>query len=167
VLLRGTASTVALEREKTHMIDFDDAAGLPGKTLAGSDGEMLGTIDAVYADGPGGALTFATVHGGAFGAKTTFVPLTDAALVGDAVTVPYSIDLVETAPTIDTGGDLEPGEEQRLYQHYGVTEGGSGAGTGGRTLGSPQQRRAPELHGQQITDGGGSIVRGWDDGELP
>jgi uncharacterized protein (TIGR02271 family) len=105
------------------MITLDQARTLQGKTLNGASGK-LGTIDTLYADRDGGEPTFATVHTGLFGAKTHFVPLADATLQGDTVTVPYDKDLVGSAPNIDPDSELSPEEEQRLYTHYGVTGGG-------------------------------------------
>jgi len=105
------------------MITLDQARTLQGKTLNGASGK-LGTIDTLYADRDGGEPTFATVHTGLFGAKTHFVPLADATLQGDTVSVPYDKDLVSSAPNIDPDSELSPEEEQRLYTHYGVMGGG-------------------------------------------
>ena len=102
------------------MITLDQARTLSGKTMMGSGGEKLGTIDTLYADREDGDPTFATVHTGMFGSKTHFVPLAQATLSGDTVTVPYGKDLVSSAPNIDPDAELEPAEEERLYQHYSV-----------------------------------------------
>ena len=102
------------------MITLDQARTLAGKTMMGSGGEKLGTIDTLYADREDGDPTFATVNTGLFGSKTHFVPLADATLSGDTVNVPYAKDLVNSAPNIDPDAELEPAEEQRLYSHYGV-----------------------------------------------
>lgn len=98
------------------MMDFGYAAELPGKTLVGSAGERLGTIDSVL----GGAVSFAAVQVGESGAATSFVPLAGARLVGDSVTVPYSFELVKAAPRIEAAGKLERADEQRIYLHYGL-----------------------------------------------
>ena len=119
------------------MITLDQARTLSGKTLMGSGGEKLGTIDTLYADRDGGEPTFATVHTGLFGSKTHFVPLADATLQGDTVTVPYAKSLVNDAPNIDKDSDLSPEEEQRLYSHYGVGT-GMGTQTTGTTTGTTQ-----------------------------
>jgi uncharacterized protein (TIGR02271 family) len=100
------------------MISLDEARTLRGKTMMGASGEKLGTIDTLYADREGGEPTFAAVHTGMFGAKTHFVPLSQATLSGDTVTVPYAKDLVGSAPSIDKDAELSPEEEQRLYAHY-------------------------------------------------
>jgi uncharacterized protein (TIGR02271 family) len=105
------------------MITLDQARTLQGKTLHGASGK-LGTIETLYADRDGGEPTFATVHTGLFGAKTHFVPLAEATLQGDTVSVPYDKELVSSAPNIDPDSELSPQEEQRLYTHYGITGGG-------------------------------------------
>jgi len=102
------------------VITLDQARTLAGKTMMGAGGEKLGKIDTLYADREDGDPTFATVQTGAFGGKTHFVPLNQATLSGDSVTVPYGKDLVNSAPNIDPDAELEPAEEQRLYSHYGV-----------------------------------------------
>ena len=109
------------------MITLDQARTLSGKTMMGAGGEKLGTIDTLYADREDGDPTFATVQTGAFGTKTHFVPLAEATLSGDTVTVPYGKDLVNSAPNVDPDAELEPAEEERLYSHYGV---GTGSGQG-------------------------------------
>lgn len=103
------------------MSEFADAADLTGTTLRGPENELLGTIVDVYPGAPGGAVTFAVVNVGMSGAETVFVPLADAALVGNDVTVPYGVDLVAAAPAIDTSSGLGQNDLQRLYEHYGVT----------------------------------------------
>ncbi len=111
------------------MITIDQARTLQGRTMHGADGQKLGKIDTLYADREGGEPTFATIHTGAFGTRTSFVPLDEASMTGDDVTVPYAKDLVHAAPQIDTDAELEPAEEDRLYQHYGVRGHGTTTGT--------------------------------------
>ncbi len=103
------------------MIPMDQARTLKGKTLLGAGQTPLGTIDSLYADREDGDLTFATVHTGKFGSRTSFVPLGEAALEGDDVVVAYDEQLVASAPQIDEDSDLSPEGEQRLYAHYGLT----------------------------------------------
>ena len=106
------------------MISLDQARTLKGKTMKGAGGENLGSIGNLYADRTDGDPTFATVNTGSFGGKSSFVPLAQATLTGDDVTVPYDKALVEAAPNVDEDSDLEPQEEERLYRHYGLTAGG-------------------------------------------
>ena len=102
------------------MIQNSDLNQLPGRNLIGADGHKLGTIDVLYADEQDGTPTFATVHTGLFGSRTSFVPLNEATLTGDDVQVPYDADLVKAAPHVERDEHLSPQEEERLYSHYGV-----------------------------------------------
>ena len=136
------------------MISVDQLAGLSGKKLVSTDGEDLGRLEALYVDRDGNEPTFATVHTGAFGTATSFVPLAEATLQGDTVTVPYNKNLVTEAPRIDGDGDLDPAEEARLYQHYGIGGGFSagqeqgvvGRDTSGPTTDTAMTRSEEELH---------------------
>jgi uncharacterized protein (TIGR02271 family) len=115
------------------VISIDQARTLQGKTMLGSDGEKLGTIDTLYADREDGHPTFATVNTGLFGSKTSFVPLEKAEVRGDDLVVPYDKDLVKDAPGIDPDAELSPEEEDRLYTHYGVGGGTAATTTTGTT----------------------------------
>jgi hypothetical protein len=144
------------------MFDIDDAAWLLGRTVTGSGGEMLGTINAVYADGPGDAATFVTVGSDASGAAIV-IPLAEASIEGDGVTVPYSSTLVRGAPKIDAGAELQPAAERRVHQYYGIMALPTGGGTGAGTH-DPDEQFA-EVGDEDPKDEGGPSVRGWDDGE--
>jgi hypothetical protein len=50
----------------------------------------------------------------------TFVPLSQAALHGLRVQVPYNQRHIHDAPNVDPDGHLSADEEARLYQHYGL-----------------------------------------------
>jgi uncharacterized protein (TIGR02271 family) len=150
------------------VITMEQARTLQGKTLYGEGHDKLGTIDTLYADREDGAPTFATVHTGMFGAKTSFVPLNGARLEGDEVAVPYSKNLVKDAPKIEADSDLEPSEEQRLYSHYGLTDGISnqqgvapaGHDTSGPNTDDAMTRSEEELRvGKQDTEAGRAKLR--------
>lgn len=100
------------------MLKQDEYRTLSGRTLVGSDGEKLGKIDQLYADREDGHPTFLTVSTGLFGSRTSFVPVSEAAIAGDEVRVPYAKDLVKDAPNVDPDGEITPEEEDRLYAHF-------------------------------------------------
>jgi len=104
------------------MLSSEDFARMKGRTMVGRNGK-IGKIDELYADRESGEPTFATVQSGLFGSKTHFVPLQQADLRGDEVVVPYDEEQVKAAPSIAEDADLSPEEEERLYQHYGVSSG--------------------------------------------
>lgn len=103
------------------MISSNDLTALAGKNVAGPDGAKIGKIVDVYESTEGADATFVTVSTGLFGGHASFVPLTEATLAGDTVTVPYDKELVKDAPRVDADQDLTSAEEDRLYQHYNLT----------------------------------------------
>ena len=136
-----------MEKEH-HVIQNEDLQQLPGTSLIGAGGEKLGTIDVLYADEQDGTPTFATVHTGMFGSKTSFVPLSDATTTADGVRVPYDKELVKAAPHVERDEHLSPEEEERLYRHYGLgetssTTQGEGVASEGTTMNTGHDTSGP------------------------
>ncbi len=71
------------------MISLEQARALAGRKMLGQGGEHLGKIEVLYADREDGEPSFAAVHTGMFGSKSTFVPLSAAEMQGQDVLVPY------------------------------------------------------------------------------
>jgi uncharacterized protein (TIGR02271 family) len=95
---------------------------LIGRDVYGSDGGKIGTASQVYADDETGRPEWVTVRTGLFGTKESFVPLADASMSGDQITVPYDKAFVKNAPKIDEDGDLSEDEERELYAYYNRTD---------------------------------------------
>lgn len=95
------------------------------------DGNKIGSVGQVYADDTDGQPTWVTVKTGLFGTSESFVPLQGARIEGDDIVVPYTKDQVKDAPRVETDGHLEPSEEDRLFDHYGLAghQGYTEAGT--------------------------------------
>jgi uncharacterized protein (TIGR02271 family) len=105
----------------SDMTEVSDAYGFfRGRMVLDRDGDKIGRIDDVYEDKQTGRPEWALVNTGLFGTKKTFVPLQDAAPVGEDVRVPLEKGHVKDAPSIEADGDLSENEERRLYTHYGV-----------------------------------------------
>jgi uncharacterized protein (TIGR02271 family) len=102
------------------MVDIDTVRSWEGRTMVGSDGAKIGTIDAIYLDDQTGEPEWALVNTGLFGTKSSFVPLAQASASGDQVQVPYDKQLVKDAPRVDTDQHLSEAEEQELWRHYGL-----------------------------------------------
>ncbi|MFJ5692905.1 PRC and DUF2382 domain-containing protein [Arthrobacter sp. NPDC093125] len=98
---------------------IDDLLQRNGNVLS-ADGDKIGSVGQVYADDADGQPTWVTVKTGLFGTSESFIPLQGARLEGDDIVVPYTKDQVKDAPRVDTDGHLEPTEEDRLYDHYGI-----------------------------------------------
>ncbi|MCY4724646.1 PRC and DUF2382 domain-containing protein [Nocardioides sp. STR2] len=103
-------------------MDTNDHGRYIGQTLYSSDDEKVGKIGQVYLDDDTDRPEFVTVNTGLFGMNESFVPAANADVTGDGVRVPFTKDQIKDAPNVDVdGGHLDQGEEQRLYQHYGMT----------------------------------------------
>jgi uncharacterized protein (TIGR02271 family) len=102
------------------MIELERARELFGATVYGEDGARIGTVGHLYLDDRTGQPEWVTVSTGWFGLRQSFVPLADAELDRDGLTVPYRKDQIRGAPTIDPDtAHLDPEQEAELYRHYG------------------------------------------------
>jgi len=91
-----------------------------GKDVYGVDDQKIGSLGQVYLDDMSSQPEWLSVRTGLFGMKETLVPATDAVLLDDRVTIPFSSDQIKDAPNVDAGYDrLTSEEEERLYRHYG------------------------------------------------
>ncbi|HET9647589.1 MAG TPA: PRC and DUF2382 domain-containing protein [Microlunatus sp.] len=104
------------------MLDRDQIANAAGWDVYGSDGDKIGTIGQVYADDQTGAPEWVSVRTGLFGLKESFVPLAEASLNRDQITVPYTKAFVKDAPNIDEDGHLSVDQERELYAYYRRTD---------------------------------------------
>ena len=109
------------------MPTIEDIQSWRGHEARGTDGDKLGKIEEIYLDRKTDEPEWIAVKTGLFGGHQSFVPLSEARLDGDAVTVPYDKTTVKDAPRIEPDGELSPEEEARLYRHYGVDDGDTGA----------------------------------------
>ena len=90
-----------------------------GQDVYDTDGDKIGAAGQVYVDDETGKPEWVTVRTGLFGSRESFVPLADASVTDDRVTVPYSKAFVKDAPNLDDDGHLSPEEERQLYAYYG------------------------------------------------
>ncbi|WP_346620619.1 PRC and DUF2382 domain-containing protein [Blastococcus montanus] len=115
------------------MIGTDTISRVIGQDVYDTEGQKIGSASEVYLDDETGQPEWVTVKTGLFGTKESFVPIRDANLTNDGVTVAVTKDRVKDAPKIDADGHLSPAEEQELYRYYGLGTGTTGETTTGRT----------------------------------
>jgi uncharacterized protein (TIGR02271 family) len=116
------------------MINESQAGELIGTTAYGPDDQKLGKVGQVFLDDRTGEPQFATVNTGLFGMKESYVPISEATWSGDRLVVPYTKDQVKDAPSVDLdGGHLDHAEEERLWQHYGLSYDTTGTGQSGQS----------------------------------
>lgn len=109
------------------------------------DGGKLGRVGQLFLDDSSGRPSWVTVKTGLFGTSETFVPLQGSSFDNDELTVAYPGDVVKDAPRIDPEGHLDPGEEDALYEHYGIADAGA------RDAADPQNEVIPAA--ERDTDG--------------
>ena len=104
------------------MINENEIRNVIGQTAYDSNGDKVGKVGHVFLDDETGQPEFATVNTGLFGTNETFVPIANANVSGDRLTLPFTKDQIKDAPNVDAdGGHLDQSEEARLYQHYGMS----------------------------------------------
>jgi uncharacterized protein (TIGR02271 family) len=127
-----------------------------GHEARGSDGDKLGKIEDIYLDEQTGKPEWMAVKTGLFGGRVSFVPLAEASLEGDTVTVPYDKATVKDAPHAEADGQLSQQEEAQLYRHYGL-EYGESRSDSGLAQGESNGGRA-DRSGDPTPEGTGGVV---------
>ena len=154
----GTAGGAAEVRETHNLIASDKVEGTPVRR---SDGDKIGTIEAVFLDRQTGQPAWAAVKTGLFGHKHTLVPIRDAQVADDQVRVPLDKEQVKDAPRIDPDGELSPDEERRLWEHYGMSDYDEWQGkdrTTALALPDQDEDRTRQTPAESDPDGGPAIV---------
>lgn len=101
-----------------------------GDDVCTQDGETIGTVDNVWVDDATDETEFIGVKTGWLFGKTHVIPTADAQFDGTTITVPYSKDQIEGAPSFDTDAEISPEEEQQVYSYYGLDRSTSASPTG-------------------------------------
>jgi uncharacterized protein (TIGR02271 family) len=99
-------------------ITKNDLQRLSGTPVLDRQGDKIGKVGQVYLDDVSGEPTWVTVQSGLFGTTENFVPIGEADLSHDGLTVTYGKDEVKNAPGIDADGHLSPEESSELYRYY-------------------------------------------------
>lgn len=134
------------------MITKERANEVIGSTLYGSGNEKIGKVGHIFLDNRSGQPQFATVRTGMFGTRESFVPLDRAESRDGQVYVPHEAQQVKDAPNVDAEqGELSQQEEQRLYEHYGMTYGESGAAAASGGVGTTGETGRQETDGDAMT----------------
>ncbi|MCY1143776.1 PRC and DUF2382 domain-containing protein [Actinoplanes sp. Pm04-4] len=110
------------------MTTQNDIDQLTGTDVYDTDGDKIGSVGQVFLNADSGDPEWVTVKTGLFGTKETFIPLGNATVANDRVTVAYTKDHVKDAPRIDADGPLSYAEEEELYAFYALETSGSPAG---------------------------------------
>ncbi|WP_432495682.1 DUF2382 domain-containing protein [Kineococcus gypseus] len=108
---------------------------LYGTTVYDNDGDKIGKVDEVYLDNASNQPEWVSVKTGLFGSNVSLIPLAQASVSGDRLTVPFEKAKVKDAPHHDPGHELSESDEDDLYRYYGIASSG-GTVTEGTTTGT-------------------------------
>jgi uncharacterized protein (TIGR02271 family) len=114
-MMSGTDHSFGTDVGMTASYDWE------GRELIDRDGNTVGVVASLYAHDETEGPSWAAVRTGRFGGKETLVPITAAQPVGERVRVPFTKELIRTAPSIGPDEELTPDEEAALYSHYELT----------------------------------------------
>ncbi len=85
--------------------------------VVGPDGEQIGSVEQIFADDVTGTPTFITVRNAD---RECCIPVSGADLGENAITIPFSKDVVDAAPTAPDTEELSLEQETSLYRYYGI-----------------------------------------------
>jgi hypothetical protein len=108
------------------MTQNDEMLAWRGHEVVDRYGDRIGRLEEIYLDAETDRPEWGAVKTGLFGHKLTFVPLAQAQLRDEMVTVSFDKGQVKDAPSVDPAEELSPDEEDELYRHYGLDAGGGG-----------------------------------------
>jgi PRC-barrel domain len=97
---------------------FGDYGDWPGRQVLDPGGDRLGAVREIYLDRETHQPEWVLVA--VDGGDERFVPLADAAIENDAIRVAHPREAINAAPGIGTEPRIDPEQERRLYDHYGV-----------------------------------------------
>ena len=103
-------------------ITESDLAGLSGGNVVTTSGDKIGSIGQIYLDDQTGEPSFVAADTGLLGTSQSLIPLRDATIRDGDVVVSYDKNMVTNAPPLeDDEGSLSRGQEEKLYDYYGIS----------------------------------------------
>ncbi len=106
--------------ENTVLPPLDE---LEGMEVRDPSGDKIGKVDDAYTDTDSTYVRYLAVKTGMLGTKRHMIPIDDIVIASDGddvyLTVPYSKDQLEDAPTHERDEDFTHAHEKATYDHYG------------------------------------------------
>jgi PRC-barrel domain len=113
-------------------IHIDQALEWRGRQVVDREGDKIGTFDEIYLDEGTNEPAWAAVKTGLFSRRRRVVPISAAEADGSHIRVPFTKDVVKSAPTIDSDGWVSERDQTAVLRHYGLSEQQAPAGAGER-----------------------------------
>ena len=103
-------------------ITESDLSDLSGGNVVTTSGDKIGSIGQIYLDDQTGEPSFVAANTGLLGLSQSLIPLRDATIRDGDVVVGYDKDMVTNAPPLeDDEGSLSRGQQEKLYDYYGIS----------------------------------------------
>jgi sporulation protein YlmC with PRC-barrel domain len=96
-----------------------DVSEFEGKRVYSSEGVSVGEVGTVFLDTDTRKPEWLALRRGLLGGKQVLIPVAEARVGADGITVPYSESKIESAPEIE-GENVNQETERRLASHYGL-----------------------------------------------
>jgi uncharacterized protein (TIGR02271 family) len=99
-----------------------EAAQLFGYDVQGNDGSKIGSVDGVWVDDATGRAEFIAVKTGWLFGKNHVMPIEQGQIdnQNQTIQVPYSSDQIKNGPSFGTDAEFSAGDEQQIYDYYGM-----------------------------------------------
>ena len=115
--------------KKAGVFEAADIREWRGHDVVDAEGHKIGELEAVYVDTVTDLPSFGTVKVGILNRqRLVFVPLDQATVGPGYLKVCHDKKRVKNAPSIGTDGELPAGDEEAIFQHYGLTYEPGGGG---------------------------------------
>ena len=111
-----------------------DPRALQDLDVIDNEGSKVGKVNVVFVDNTTGEPEWAAVKTGLFGGHVTLVPLSNAQVGSDQLTVAYSKDAIKDAPNHDPDVELSSADEADLLRYYGLSATNTGSTAGQDTV---------------------------------
>ena len=98
-----------------------DPQSLQDLEVIDNRGDKVGKVNVVLVDSATGRPEWAAVKTGLFGGHVTLVPLSNALVGSNKVTVAYTKDAIKDAPNHDPDVELSSADKSELLRYYGLS----------------------------------------------
>jgi uncharacterized protein (TIGR02271 family) len=112
-----------------------DPQALQDLEVIDNQGDKVGKVNVIFVDATTGQPEWAAVKTGMFGGHVTLVPLANAQVGSDELTVAYTKDAIKDAPNHDPDVELNSADEAELLGYYGLSA--TGAPSAGHDTSGP------------------------------
>jgi uncharacterized protein (TIGR02271 family) len=126
-----------------------DPQALQDLEVIDNEGSKVGKVNVVFVDNTTGQPEWAAVKTGLFGGHVTLVPLSNAQVGDDKITVAYTKDAIKDAPNHDPDVELSTSDEAELLRYYGLSATGAPTTVSNDTVSDDAVSNRSDTVGQQ------------------